>query len=308
MGSAIYGILEQIFGPGATEDIKSFIKTAFEVLTKQFSDSNGIVSTALAVMAGISCALLALYFFMSIVDQASRDMFTLEKLIIAFIKMLAAFVLLIELAPLMNGLVTLGKGFYDMSDALFVSEDTVSDNIPVYKTKDDKEFLLSMNPEEETWGKNGKEQISEDYSGWKGFKRHFGFFALSFFFFIAMIVTSGAALFLVVSNTLQIIIRGICSPIAVVQLFDEGMRSSGIRYVKKFAALCLTFMMIIIILKAGTTLTASFAYTDELEEINEGNINTVLNAGTCLMIIIARIATIGAMFGAGKIADEVLGA
>lgn len=308
MGSFIYNLLDQVFGDGSTKYVEQFIEAAFSALNTQFNDSNSIVSNALGIFAAISASLLILFFFMQLVDQAARDMFSMEKLIIAWIKLIMAFTIILNVVPIMNGLVKAGDGFYHMMKGFSLTSTTGTGETFSYQTKNDEVYTFDE-AGLTTWNSDeAKANVSEDYKGWKGIKDHIGLIVTSLVCVIIMWIASGVGVFLVISNCIQIIVRGALSPLAIVQLFDEGMRSSGIRYLKKFAGCCFMFAVLITIMHAGNAVSAGFIQnTGITPPITEGNINDALSMSNLLLICVVKIAVIGAMVGAGRISDEVWG-
>lgn len=312
MGYIICNLLVQLFGDPLSTKIKDYIDNAFGMLSIQFSDESSIVATSMNIFAAIACSLLILYFTMNIVDQASRDMFTLEKLIVSFIKFLAAFVVLLCLTPIMNSLVKAGQGFYGMVDEFsFVSEESGSELY--YQPDTGSGSYVFLDESSDDYIMKHSDEVRDEYDSWKAVRLFLSSLVIGILPMIIMWIASGVAFFLIISNSLQIIIRGCFAPLAVVQLFDEGMRSSGIKYIKKFAGLCLMFAVLAVIVKAGSILSQSFAInelTDEsgtITHISKSNINQVITFSNVLTVCVIRVAVVGAMVGAGKIADEVLG-
>ena len=72
--------------------------------------NNGNVITAMNVFLAFGASLLAVWFLISISQQASKDMLTLEKLITTFIKLFLAFCIMLYIPEISNGLFSLGIG------------------------------------------------------------------------------------------------------------------------------------------------------------------------------------------------------
>ena len=104
-------------------------------------------------------------------------------------------------------------------------------------------------------------------------------------------------------------------PLALAQCFEEGQRSAGIRYLKKFAAQALTFMVIIIILFAvsklqGATLPQLLKglCKNGTLDINNDNFRQVIgNWRVLISIVVVQFAAVGAMLKGAQIANDIVG-
>ena len=122
-----------------------------------------------------------------------------------------------------------------------------------------------------------------------------------------------AIFFTIVSNAVMIIVRVIFAPIGIVQLFDEGQRSAGIRYLKKFLAEALTFAVIVGVLFASAKLQNSIVLSISGDTMRNGilsgdNLKDVVD-GTKLMIWLTAInlASAGAIMRSGQLANDIIG-
>ncbi len=61
---------------------------------------------------------------------------------------------------------------------------------------------------------------------------------------IAAFVSAGMA---TISTLLEIVVRRIVAPFAIVDIYEEGLRSPGFRYIKKYLATVLKLLLIVII-------------------------------------------------------------
>lgn len=97
-------------------------------------------------------------------------------------------------------------------------------------------------------------------------------------------------------------------------MFEDGSKSAGIRYLKKFLADGLTLAAILGVLYAvsrlqGGVITASIpdAWNNNLTA-NADVLDTVLNLkGPGLSILALQLAGVGAMFKASQIANDIVG-
>ena len=121
-----------------------------------------------------------------------------------------------------------------------------------------------------------------------------------------------AAYFLAIGNAIMLIARTAFCPLGIVQLFDDGQRSSGIRYLKKLVAEALTFAVIVGILYGASLLQAKlmdYVLGDTLNGvISVAAIPDIFEIGHLAGIIIIQLAAVGGMFKAGQLANEIVGA
>ena len=111
----------------------------------------------------------------------------------------------------------------------------------------------------------------------------------------------------------MIIVRVIFAPIGIVQLFDEGQRSAGIRYLKKFLAEALTFAVIVGVLFASAKLQNSIVLSISGDTMRNGilsgdNLKDVLDGPKLLIWINAiNLASAGAIMRSGQLANDIIG-
>ena len=99
MAKMIYDTLKLLMSGSVTNDVANFIKSVINALQTLMSDDQ--VAVLLGVFTGIAGSLMTIYLFMDLLDKASKDMVTLEKLITTFIKWFVAMVILIYLQDLL---------------------------------------------------------------------------------------------------------------------------------------------------------------------------------------------------------------
>lgn len=100
----------------------------------------------------------------------------------------------------------------------------------------------------------------------------------------------------VIQTVIEIFLRRLFAPIAVVDIYQEGLRSPGVRYLKRYFA---TFVKLMIIAVVGTMTPTLIGY------IAEEMSNVIL---FMLLICTINLSAIGLMFKAGEIANDVVGA
>ena len=139
--------------------------------------------------------------------------------------------------------------------------------------------------------------------------------------YLIMFACKFVCYFTTTKNALDICVRGWMAPIAIPQLFEDGQRSAGVRYIKGFLAATLEMTIIFLTLK----LSAQFAtgLQEALDgltgagealfgsgyqgDINIGAIDYALSAGGLLPSLLINVVATGMVAGAGKVAHDVVG-
>ncbi len=100
-----------------------------------------------------------------------------------------------------------------------------------------------------------------------------------------------AAQFMIISTMLEIGIRRVFVPIPICDVYSEGLRSPGIRYLKKLLAAILKLVLAYFILQLGNHLLVVLA---------RGKDTTIIG------VVVAKVSTIGLMFKTGEYANDIL--
>lgn len=251
---------------------------------------------------------------MDIVSNVQKDMITLERLILIFIKYFTAMVVLIYLEDIVIYLFKFGTGVYNVLSNASQSGgalNTTSTGALKFFPSERKDGL-----DPTIWPKYSA--IKDVFTGtWKNSSKVLMQNISIFFTLIIPYLVSWTArlaiFFTIVSNAVMIIVRVIFAPIGIVQLFDEGQRSAGIRYLKKFLAEALTFAVIVGVLFASAKLQNSIVLSISGDTMRNGilsgdNLKDVVD-GTKLMIWLTAInlASAGAIMRSGQLANDIIG-
>ena len=138
--------------------------------------------------------------------------------------------------------------------------------------------------------------------------------------FLLCFVAQCVAYFVCVSNAIQLVLYGVFSPIALAQSYEEGTRSTGIQYLKKFIAAGITFAVIIVVMSAASWLQSGVvtwiasSSSDLLNDkgvlaINAINFYNII--GDLKLIIpytVIQFGAIGAILKCDQVARDMLGA
>ena len=131
-------------------------------------------------------------------------------------------------------------------------------------------------------------------------------------------VANIACYLVVIGNAISLITRTIFAPIGMVQLMEDGSKSAGVWYLKKFLADGLTLAAILAVLYAVSLLQGGLIAATIPEDwnntlsITEPVLDGILNLGAMgsgvgLMMAAIQLAAVGAMFKASQIANDIVG-
>lgn len=87
MQEFVYNQFATIFGSGLIEKTSDFINMVVGALNTLFPlNGTGIMNTACTLFSGLAGSLLIIYYFMDMYSLAAKDLVSLEKLAVSFIK------------------------------------------------------------------------------------------------------------------------------------------------------------------------------------------------------------------------------
>ena len=326
MDRFIYTEVSILCGGGITQEVVGWMYTMFTYIETAFN-SNGIVPTFIDSFKAIACALLVLYFVIDLVNQVSRDMFSFDRLVLAFVKLIAAFALFLQLTTILSALVTIAKN-------LFI---WVGATDPGTTTKSGKTFTFfqyGVDPEDKnlqgkfpTYAWCDKNNELDEYTGFGGLVAGIGIAGKLLIPFIIGIIAKFVCYFVTTSMAIAFIGRAIFSPLAIVQVFEGGTSSSGMRYLKALAADAIAFAVMIGIFKVaawiGSQMTASVfeeawdnAKDAHIEGVTFGliakedksNVDDIFTITTCVKLCLPDLVAIGGMASLAKtLAKEIVG-
>ena len=351
MAGLIYKIIELIYGGGLTESVTKWMDALWNVLIIIFQN-NDLIGSAYIVFAGISASLLVFFFYMEIASQASKDLLSLEKLVLFFIKYIISFAKsmaivtdnieeAIELsnnkAPehlelclknakeIMNGLLVIGQGVYEKAKDTSFSVDGAGNG-----TNYTWDYVIEKHTADGFDDQGRSIYVMNILDGLYGSSISGFFNGLSILIpgllaYVVGFACNMICYFICTANVLNICVRGYASPLAIPQIFDEGQRSTGIRYFKSFMAAALEMGMIVIVLRlAGQISTAlqpaifgiikegasgvtgdGYLFVDG--DIVTANLDFALSAIGLIPSLLPHLAAAGAIAGVNKITRDIVG-
>lgn len=226
---------------------------------------SSIQTKATITIMPIGVALVTTYFIMTLIDMASKDNTTLEHYIKEFIKLIVAVTVVTNSWPIILYLLKIGESILKEIEASKIT------------------FGLEATANE----------VLDDNSSFGGYV------ALWFTSLLPWLVKKISVLALYVCvfmRALDVAWRAILFPIGAANLFEGGISSPGVKYIKAFFGALLAGALIMLILAISPTLLDS-AYKMAGGKENVG-------AGM-LAIAGAELALVGAVFGASSKVKEV---
>ena len=302
MSKLIFNALSAIFDGSMATKVFAFIESVMMALTAVFT--SGEVMRGFTVLQAVAGSLLIIFFFVELTDNASKDMITLERLVLAFIKLILGMCLLMFLKEIIAGLFAFVYGIYhkianagvdDVSFGItFWGQSTFPESFDVLSEADQNFEGLDKNPLKAIMGS-------------------IGLLVNSLVLWRASWIALGVSYFVAISNAISLIARATFSPIAVAQCFNDGQKSNAIRYLKKFAADGLTMAVIVGILYAASTLQGHLVSTimagESITSIDSSTaIKVMENLKVMLSIFAINFGAIGAILKAPSLAQDIVGA
>lgn len=299
MAELFFNAAGLLYGGTSITEIQGFISQILDALTTVFTDAS--IKQIIDIFLGIGVSLLTVFLYVDILDKATKDMITLEKLIMIFIKYFLAIMILINLPELIVTLFNLAKGLYDMLSGSASFESLHIEYYPGHNPN------TAVYPE---WSEDLQKAFKEAgiKNGISALWKNFLALITTILVILVMWVGKIAGYFIVAGNALSLIARVLFAPLGVVQCFDEGLRSSGIRYLKKIVADALTFAVILGIMYAMSRIqVAILGGTGKIERITPDNVLSLLSIKYCIGAIVLQLSAVGAMMKASQIANDVVG-
>lgn len=296
MDHLIYNALSVIFDNTLAQNVADFMSYIVNGLAAVMTISE--IRDMVTIFSAAAGTLIVIYYFMDMAGQASRDMITLERLILSFVKLMIGIMILIYLPEILSALFTIVHLIYegisgqDLSDVNLGVKFWGQNTFPSWETVKDEKIVGN---------------------GIKAITGNLGAMIICMLTYLTGWAARIAAYFLVVSNAVMLVTRAIFSPIAVAQCFEDQSRSNAVRYLKKFAADGLSLAVIAGILYAASrlqaTVTTTVLHASGITAVSSDNaMEIVSNYGLVAAILVINLGAIGAIMKANQLASDVVGA
>ncbi len=115
-----------------------------------------------------------------------------------------------------------------------------------------------------------------------------------------------AARFLAYQIMLEIAIRKFFAPLAVADIYAEGLRSPGVRYFKKLLATLLKFAIALLTCMVANKISVALLTSHPVSGTGEVAFGTAVNK--LFICVVINVSALGAMFKGGEIANDITGA
>ena len=340
----VYEMFKLVFGGGMPQMVTKFVSGILSAA--QTIMNNGNVITAMNVFLAFGASLLAVWFLISISQQASKDMLTLEKLITTFIKLFLAFCIMLYIPEISNGLFSLGIGLNNAAVDLDLTQ-SASNSITYFG------YAPGQLPDWDDEGEDGEkirkiftnkgssssgaqssyvpiegatENEEEEEGLFPGGLRNTVASTLSAIGSIvtlllpagACLIATGLSFLVCLTQIISFFTYVILSPIALSQAFEDGHHNGALRYLKKMAALVLSFTVITVILWAVNMLQngllvnlidSSFFAGGQANTVDKYNFFKVVsfsNYSFMLTTAVVQCSAAGAIMKAPQIANDVM--
>lgn len=304
MSKLLFDTLKLLFSGGMIDDISDFLTMVLNGLKDVMTAEK--ITAMMGVFTAVAASLLTVYLYIHITEKVSQEMLSLEQLILILVRYFIAMIILIYLANIITTLFDLAIGLYDVAKGWVSNSASFADL---------RLFPNDGNPNPSEWPKFDDVKTAMSEAGWKNtatnIGKHFSVFLYCILITLIAQVSKLAAYFIALGNAISLIARTAFSPLGVVQLFNDGQRSAGIRYLKKLLAEALSFAAILGILYA-VGLLQSHVLAAQVDPVLGGvleveNMGKIFNIKVFGSICAIQLSTVGAMFKASQLANDIVG-
>lgn len=309
MGELIYNGLSVIFGSTMIDSIDSWMTKILDILQNSFAEI--FSNDAFHFLQIMAVSLLIINYFWDLSSQASRDMITLEKLVSSLVRLFIGVAILLYLPDLLDHIFKLGAALYHVVHNS--AQERTMQNITIFGQHEWPEYEAEINFNgSKTTAKELIEQAFGKFSI-TNFISNLYCCLLSLIMMLLCMIAKIAGYLLITSNAVNLIIRAFIAPIGVVNIFDDSSRSSGVRYLKKFAAAALTFAAMSLALWGTSVISENLLASTVADavgsaEITPDNLKKLFSLGTMVEAVVIQFAGIGALAAVKTIADDAMGA
>ena len=306
MGKLAFETLKSIFGG-------TFIENSTKLMTSLITALKEVFTTE--SVSGILTIFITLFLFIEIANKATTEQLTLERLIMILVKFFAACIIIANIFDIIMFSFNISMAVYETVEV------SVKDSFKGENNFGDLKFFPEQNknpekfPEKYDTVKKAFEQEGYGESVLSIIGNMSAFITCLLFKMCTFVINCGSFL-IIIGNAISLIVRTVFAPIALTQLMEDGSKSAGIRYLKKFLADGLTLAAILAVLYATSRLQASLISVsipaDWHNTISATSLDTILNLGVLgggigIMLIALQLASVGAMFKASQIANDIVG-
>lgn len=234
---------------------------------------DGGAKLAYTSLTSVALSLIVMYFLFSITDKVAQGQMTIEIFVPEFIKLLAAAFLVLEGYNFFKLLISLGESITKTVGNSFTNDPTTNNLRYMVETNADDSAIV---------------QVSV--------------LAVLIIPTIFGLLARLSIYVVCIGRALEIIVRLALSPIAVADVFGNGLNSGGFRYIKKFLAVTLQGAVIIVIIHIMGTLNATLAIPPD----NDTSVSALF--GNLMKVVFVNLAGVSLIIKSQSIVNDVVGA
>lgn len=234
---------------------------------------DGGAKLAYTSLTSVALSLIVMYFLFSITDKVAQGQMTIEIFVPEFIKLLAAAFLVLEGYNFFKLLISLGESITKKVGNSFTNDPTTNNLRYMVETNADDSAIV---------------QVSV--------------LAVLIIPTIFGLLARLSIYVVCIGRALEIIVRLALSPIAVADVFGNGLNSGGFRYIKKFLAVTLQGAVIIVIIHIMGTLNATLAIPPD----NDTSVSALF--GNLMKVVFVNLAGVSLIIKSQSIVNDVVGA
>lgn len=290
MSHQIFDMLVTLYGNGLLSDISDFLQTINDATITVLSGS--IIADGVAIFKGLSAVLIMLFFLLELLNEQQKEMLTLERLVVMLSKLLAVTVLILNIDTIVMGLINLSTIIFNSVKELAVNGEN---SFSIFGQTGPYEYADVKSDMEKALKANMTKAL--------GMLLNFAIpWACSRLCYIVAYVVA-------IGRSVELVVRAIFAPIGVSQLFEDGTRSAGIKYLKKIAAVGLQLGAIAVVLYASSGLCNSLVSTfgGDYLTIDKDNIFEVLQSAHTWTMAAIQIGVVGVILKVQTICNDIVG-
>lgn len=233
---------------------------------------DGGAKLAYTSLTSVALSLIVMYFLFSITDKVAQGQMTIEIFVPEFIKLLAAAFLVLEGYNFFKLLISLGESITKTVGNSFTNDRTTNNLRYMVETNADDSAIV---------------QVSV--------------LAVLIIPTIFGLLARLSIYVVCIGRALEIIVRLALSPIAVADVFGNGLNSGGFRYIKKFLAVTLQGAVIVVIIHIMGTLNATLAIPPD----NDTSVSALF--GNLMKVVFVNLAGVSLIIKSQSIVNDVIG-
>ena len=225
-----------------------------DLATSFLKSGGGIQTVATSTLIPIGITLCLFYFLLEMIEEATRDNFTVEHIVRGLIKLCLGVMLIENLLPSGSG--------SNATDGILLGIANFAS-------------ALVENLSDVSWS----DTITTDFSGLSIFSLIGNILALINQPVGAYLLMYIAVWFVSITRNITIAVMAVYAPIAMADIFHRGLDSNGVQFVKRYAAVCLQIFIIGAIAVGISTL-----FTDP-NYVSLTGVKTILIGFACASLI-----------------------